>query len=170
MLRRARERLASRRCAHRSLGREGTTLPFYAWCYEILRLRWSLRVIRRRRRRSLKWKAVLQSTATLGARALSNLHPVKFRSIGESEDGEGGSDRSVRLRGARGCRYVYALCFSISLARQRWSPRKKGWAEGCFDRADRWESICRSVVVKAMRKGFRAAQGYRCDRAFRFVL
>jgi hypothetical protein len=28
--------------------------------------------------KSLKWKAVLQSAATLGARVLSNLHPVKI--------------------------------------------------------------------------------------------
>jgi hypothetical protein len=60
-----------------------------------------------------------------------------------------------------GCGFVYALCRAFSLAGPRWSPRKKGWAEDCFDRADGEKSICRTRVQSNAEGVAQSSEGVR---------
>lgn len=75
-----------------------------------------------------------------------------WRDCGRAQKWRIGSDRAASFvvgetRGCPGgCGFVYALCRAISLIGLQQSPRKKEWAEGCFDRADGESTICRTVV------------------------
>jgi hypothetical protein len=77
-----------------------------------------------------------------------------------------GSDRAASFvigeaRGcSAGCGFVYALSCAISLAGPRRSPRKKGRAEGCFDRADGERSICR-MRIRSNAEGIAQSSGGR---------